>query len=152
MEVVVTVKAVVVDTTAAEAEEGENFNCIQRFFSFKPFFSFIGLLVLHIFLHFTLLIQIMIKIHTVMVGVVMEAVAAAVDITEVVAEEVEGEKLLISNLVHKLFTFFLITSYLHFTPFIPNSQPTIQQIPTSKQIRRRWRWQLWRWRRWWRRW
>ena len=32
MEVVVTVKAVVVDTTAAEAEEGENFNCIQRFF------------------------------------------------------------------------------------------------------------------------
>lgn len=140
MEVVVTVKAVVVDTTAAEAEEGENFNCIQRFFSFKPFFSFIGLLVLHIFLHFTLLIQIMIKIRTVMVGVVMEAVAAAVDITEVVAEEVEGEKLLISNLVHKLFTFFLITSYLHFTPFIPNSQPTIQQIPTSKQIWRRWRW------------
>ena len=104
VEVAVTVKAVVVDTTAAEAEEGENFNCIQRFFPFKPFFSFIGLLVLHIFLHFTLLIQIMIKIHTVMVGVVMEA--AAVDITEVVAEEVEGEKLIISNLVHKLFTFF----------------------------------------------
>ena len=74
------------------------------FFLLNLFFSFIGLLVLHIFLHFTLLIQIMIKIRTVMVEVVMEA--AAVDITEVVAEEVEGEKLLISNLVHKLFTFF----------------------------------------------
>ena len=52
-----------------------------------------------------------------MVGVVMEAVAAAVDITEVVAEEVEGEKLIISNLVHKLFTFFFSNIILTLHPF-----------------------------------
>jgi hypothetical protein len=74
----------------------------------------------------------MIKIHTVMVGVAMEAVVVTVDITEVVAEEVEGEKLIISNLVHKLFI-FLNNIILTLLPF--HSQfPTNDATNTNTQI------------------